>query len=235
MTNLSVILSTYNEAENIEQSIKKLLTKNSVNEIIIVDDNSTDETINIIKKINSDKIKLHIRVNTKGFASAFLYGIAVSRGDYILRFDVDMHTEIDFFIQTYDANKDRDCLIFSRYVDNGNDFRGAYRRVSSLIINKLCQYVLSRKIKDYTSCIMFFKRDILQDIYPKNTFYANFIIEFIYSLILKNKDFIEIGYTQKKNTETNSKSAPSIIAFLKNGFFYLATILKCFILKFFIK
>jgi hypothetical protein len=148
-----------------------------------------------------------------------------------MRFDVDMHSEIDLFLNTFEKNTDKECLIFSRYVVNGDDQRGLYRKLPSIIINKLCQYLLSNKIKDYTSCIIFFKKDILMDIMPKNTRYANFIIEFVFFLILKKKNFLEIGFIQKKNTELNSKSSPNILGFLKNGFFYLLTIFRCILFK----
>jgi dolichol-phosphate mannosyltransferase len=233
MTNLSVVLSTYNEAANIRETINKLLLKKLVKEIIIIDDNSNDDTVSIINSIKNEKIFLHVRKNTKGFASSFIYGIMMSKGDYILRFDVDMHSEIELFLNSFEKNMENDCVIFSRYVDDGKDLRSAYRRVPSFILNRISQFMLSEKIKDYTSCVMFFKRDILQDCFPNNTYYANFIIEFVYSLILKNKKVIEIGYVQNKNTENNSKSAPSIISFMKNGLFYLATILKCFIKRLF--
>ncbi len=114
---------------------------------------------------------------------------------------------------------------------NGNDLRGFYRKIPSLILNKICQYLLSNKIKDYTSCVIFFKRDILSDILPQNSYYANFIIEFVFSLIIKKKNYFEIGFIQKKDTELNSKSAPNAFKFFKNGFFYLITIFKCVILK----
>jgi hypothetical protein len=79
---------------------------------------------------------------------------------------------------------------------------------------------------------MFFKKDLLMDIMPKNTRYANFIIEFVFFLILKKKNYLEIGFIQKKNTELNSKSSPNIFGFLKNGFFYLFTIFRCILFKF---
>jgi len=231
MNNLSIVLSTFNEESNIKQTLVKLLNNTSVKEIIIVDDSSTDNTVNIINHLRNDKIKLFIRKTTKGFASAFIFGIIMSSGNYILRFDLDMHTEIDFFIKTFEKNKDKDCVIFSRYVNNGFDSRSNYRKISSLLLNTICQYLLSKKIKDYTSCIMFFKRGLLSDIFPQNSYYANFIIEFVFSLILKKKNYLEVGFIQKKNTELNSKSAPNIFTFLKNGFFYLITILKCVLLR----
>jgi dolichol-phosphate mannosyltransferase len=231
MSNLSIVLCTYNEASNIKQTLNKLINKNSIKEIIIIDDSSTDGTSNIIESFDNDKIKLYIRKNTKGFASAFIFGIMMSSGDYILRFDVDMFAEIDFFLGTFEKNKDKDCVIFSRYKENGKDLRSNYRKIPSLILNKICQHLLSKKIKDYTSCIIFFKRNLLSDIIPQNSYYANFIIEFVFSLILKKKNYLEIGFKQKKSTELNSKSSPNILGFLKNGFFYLITILKCVLLK----
>jgi len=231
MINLSIILSTYNEEENISETLKKITNNELVNEIIIIDDNSSDNTVSIIKTFNNNKIKLFVRKKTKGFASAFVFGLFVSNGDYILRFDVDMHSQISFFLESFKKYNNKECVIFSRYVENGNDLRGNYRKISSLILNKTCQYLLSGKIKDYTSCIMFFKRDILKDVIPKNTSYANFIIEFVFDLILKDKDYLEVGYTQTRNTEMNSKSAPDILNFFKNGFFYLISIFRCILLK----
>ena len=71
----------------------------------------------------------------------------------------------------------------------------------------------------------------MSDVFPQNSYYANFIIEFVFSLILKKKNYLEVGFIQKKNTELNSKSAPNILGFFKNGFFYLITIFKCVLLK----
>ena len=108
MGDLSIILCTYNEAINISATLAKLIRRNSIKEIIIVDDNSTDGTIKIIQSLKNDKIKLFVREKTRGFASAFIFGILMSNGHYILRFDADMHQEIDFFIDTFEKNKDKD-------------------------------------------------------------------------------------------------------------------------------
>ena len=145
MNNLSIVLSTFNEEGNIKQALTKLINKNSVEEIIIIDDNSTDKTVAIINDFKNDKIKLFIRKKTRGFASAFIFGIIMSNGNYILRFDLDMHSEIDFFIDTFEKNKDRDCVIFSRYTGDGKDLRSNYRKIPSLFLNKTCQYILSNK------------------------------------------------------------------------------------------
>ena len=78
---------------------------------------------------------------------------------------------------------------------------------------------------------MFFNKKILSDVFLQNSIYANFIIEFVFNLIVMKKNYLEVGFTQKRHTETNSKSVPNIFGFLKNGFLYLITILKCIILR----
>ena len=78
---------------------------------------------------------------------------------------------------------------------------------------------------------MIFNKNILKDIKIDNTLYANFIIKFTYLLIIKRKKFVELPFTQKKITEINSKSAPSIKIFIKNGLLYLLTIVECLLIK----
>ncbi len=232
MNNLSIVLCSYNEEKFIEKTLLKLIKKEIVTEIIIVDDNSNDQTINIIKNINHNKIKLFVRKDIKGFASALNYGISKTNNDNILRFDIDMYSEIDYLLEKYREYSKKDCIIFSRYISNGEDQRSAYRKYPSLIINKICNYLLSSKIKDYTSCIMVFKKNILEDVPIKNTLYANFIIEFVFLMIKKNKNFLEVPFIQTQNTEENSKSAPNFFTFIKNGSLYLITIIKCLLIKY---
>lgn len=232
MKDLSIVLSTYNEANNIRQTINSLLTKNNVKEIIIIDDDSNDGTVNVLKKLQNSKIKIVIRKKIRGFASAFIDGLKIATGDYILRFDLDMYESIDFFFDAFQKiSTNEDCIIFSRYKGNGRDYRSIYRSMPSYILNKLCQKLLYSKIKDYTSCIIIFKRDILSEIFPKNTHYANFIIDFIFEMIRKNKNIKEVPFVQNKITEANSKSAPNVIKFLFNGSFYLFSILRCMFIK----
>lgn len=232
MNNLSIVLCSYNEALNIYPTLIKLTNKKFIKEIIIIDDNSTDGTIDLVNKFNEPKIKLIVRKKETGFASAFIKGINLSSADYILRFDIDMYDNIEFFLKHFlSIDKHDDLLIFSRYVKNGSDERSLYRNIPSYIINLFCRILLSSKVKDYTSCIMIIKKNLLNDCYPKESNYANFIIEFVYDVILKEKKIKEIGFIQKKSTESNSKSAPNILKFFFNGMLYFFTIFKCLFKK----
>ena len=51
MNNLSIVLSTYNEEDNIRQTLTKLMNNSLISEVIIIDDNSNDQTVKIINEI----------------------------------------------------------------------------------------------------------------------------------------------------------------------------------------
>ena len=72
-----IIIPTYNEAENIEDVINKILSLQNNNFILVVDDNSPDGTSNIVenlKKDNTDKLFLITREKKDGLGSAYKVG-----------------------------------------------------------------------------------------------------------------------------------------------------------------
>jgi len=73
--NITIILSTHNEELSIKHTISELIKHIKDVEIVVVDDNSPDGTLEILKKINYPKLKIFIREKNKGLASAFLLGL----------------------------------------------------------------------------------------------------------------------------------------------------------------
>ena len=96
----SLIITTYNSENYVEQAIISVLNQTRLpDEIIICDDNSTDNTIKLCEKFN-DKLKIHINNNgPSGYTNAFNYAFKLGTGDYItiLHFDDLIHP---LFIET---------------------------------------------------------------------------------------------------------------------------------------
>ena len=86
---VSVIIVNWNGAQYIEKCISSLLemSYNSF-EIVVVDNNSTDNSVDIIKNI-SPKIKIIVNKRNLGFARACNIGIEVAKGEYIGLFNND--------------------------------------------------------------------------------------------------------------------------------------------------
>ena len=87
---VSIIIVTRNHSSFLSRCIKSLTNQTYGNlEIIIVDDNSTDNTTDLIKSINSSKIKYFLYTDNKGLAALRNYGINKSKGEYIFFTDSD--------------------------------------------------------------------------------------------------------------------------------------------------
>ena len=93
---LSFILPTYNEAGNIGKLIETIKFQEELKaftlEFIVVDDNSSDDTQNVVQKLIRKKwpVKLIVRRHERGLASAILTGIRQAKGDYLIIMDTDL-------------------------------------------------------------------------------------------------------------------------------------------------
>ena len=225
---ISIILSTYNEAFFIEDTIKKIFDNIKNVEIILVDDNSTDGTFDIVKRMHNPNIKAYSR-QSRGLASAFLVGLINSSSDIVGWLDSNMGELPKKLPEMINKLSEYDVVILSRYVDGGVDLRSKPRVITSQLINYFCRLVLSNKIKDYTSGVFLMKREVLLAAVPVATGHGEFFIEFIYKCLKNKKKIIEIPYTHPPDLEGMSKTASSFFRFIYLGFYYLIRIIQTFI------
>jgi len=221
--NTSIILCTYNEAKYIKNTVAEL-EKNIPNvEIVIVDDYSTDGTIEIIKNINhSNKYKVIYRKKSRSLASAFVRGISETSGDYIGWIDTNM-SEVtrNFPKMIKELSFETDIVVLSRYVNGGADNRVFLRRLSSKYFNIFCGIILRSPIKDFTSSIFLMKRNVLDEVTFLGYGHGEFFLEFLHNAFKKGFKIKEIPYTQNKDEDiSNSKSASSLLKFFYLGFMY---------------
>jgi len=89
---VSIIMAVYNRENFLEEAISSILRQNYSNfELIIVDDGSTDNSLNIARKFASrdKRIKIVLLNENKGFAAARNEGLKRARGEFITQFDSD--------------------------------------------------------------------------------------------------------------------------------------------------
>ena len=227
MFKISMILCTFDEDQYIEKTINSLFQNIENIEVVIVDDDSNDNTREIIKNnTHKDKITLIHRKKTRGLASAFSTAILKCKGDRIGWLDTNMSQLSSKF---NDLNKkiDEGCdiAILSRYVDGGADKRKLLRSISSRIYNYICRIFLSSKIKDYTSGIFLMKKEVLNEIPFISYGHGDFFVEFMENSIRKGLIIKEIPYIQEKDENLNSsKTEGNIFKFFYLGFKYFMRI-----------
>ncbi len=222
MYKISIILCTLNEESHIEKTIKKIFKVYPKAEIVIVDDNSTDKTVKIIKKLQLKNINLIQRHRARGLASAFVVGMFNAKGVYIGWIDSNMSYVMDKFKNMEKLlDNGYDLVLLSRYVKGGSDQRSFTRVLFSKVFNNFCQLFLSNKIKDFSSGIFLLKRDILKEIVPLGYGHGEFFVEFILKIYLTSFKIKEIPYVQKDNDPNGkSKTFPSLYYFFKLSLIY---------------
>ena len=223
----SIILCTYNEVNHLEDTIKKLEKNIPDLEIVIVDDFSTDGTVELIGKLNqSNKFKTVFRKRSRNLASAFVRGLTETTGKYVGWIDTNMGELTTKFPEMINELKlNNDLILMSRYINGGGDNRVFVRAFCSKYFNLLCRLLLRTPIKDFTSSIFLMKREILDEVTFLGYGHGEFFLEFIYNVHQKGFIIKEIPYIQKKDIdESNSKSSPNLFRFFSLGALYILRI-----------
>jgi len=224
----SIVLCTYNEANYIENTIKELENNIENLEIVVVDDFSTDGTVEILKKLNNkEKYKIIFRKKSRSLASAFARGMVETTGDYVGWIDTNMSELAPKFVHCIkELESNTDLVLLSRYINGGGDERVLLRALASKYFNKLCRIIFNVKTKDLTSSIFLMKRTILDEVTILGYGHGEFFLEFLYNVHKKGYIVSEIPYVQKKDKDVaNSKSAPNLFKFFYHGFMYFLRIL----------
>ena len=87
---ITVLMSVYNGAEFLQEAIDSILTQTfSDFEFLIIDDGSTDDSVQIIESYTDDRIKLIRNTQNIGLTKSLNRGISLASGKYIVRMDAD--------------------------------------------------------------------------------------------------------------------------------------------------
>jgi len=158
MKEISIIIPTFNEKENIHrliENIKKVVPKAH---IVIVDDSLDNEIGKIVKKNKYLRVNYYHRKNTRGRGSAVLFGLRknFSKGKKCIFVEMDAdfsHRPIELKknIELF-KKKNYDLLISSRYLKNSKIINWPIsRKIFSKLSNILAQLVLRVNVSDYTN------------------------------------------------------------------------------------
>ncbi len=170
---ISVILPTYNEAENIPDLLQSIVAilRGQPFEIILVDDNSPDGTWNVaheqIKII--PQLSVIRRMNDRGLSSAVCTGLDASKGDFLVVMDSDgQHDPSLVMLMISRLKQGSDLVIGSRYMSGGSVGDWVRdRRIISRIGTFFCHLVSHAKVSDPLSGFFAMQRDLYSSIRSK--------------------------------------------------------------------
>jgi len=152
---LSVIIPTFNESENVDPLIEKLSAALSGIhwEAIFVDDDSPDGTARLIREraLQDSRIRVIHRIGRKGLSSAVIEGMLAASAPYLAVIDGDLQHDEGLLPQMLQTAKQEGCdlVIGSRYVQGGGVGDWAEgRRAASRFATRISRFVLPADISD---------------------------------------------------------------------------------------
>ena len=111
---LSIIIPCYNEAENIPillEKFKQVISESKIKdiELILVDNNSKDNTKEVLKEILSKyKFAISVFQPIQGYGAAVYKGIELAKGEFICTTHADLQTDPFDVIKAYNLIKEQD-------------------------------------------------------------------------------------------------------------------------------
>lgn len=220
MRNL-VIIPTYNEIENIEAIIRKVMGLSVSFDVLIVDDGSPDGTGYKVKELQlvfENRLFIEERKGKLGLGTAYIHGFkwALAHNyDYIFEMDADFSHNPDDLVRLFTACSEQgyDVAIGSRYIKGVNVVNWPIGRVlMSYFAGVYVRLVTRMPIMDPTGGFICYSNKVLSTI-PLNkiTFvgYA-FQIEMKFNAYLYKFNIIEVPIIFTDRTLGTSKMSPKI-------------------------
>ena len=222
MISLSVLLPTYNEAENVSALLDKIPNIPEIVEIVVIDDDSPDQTWRIAS--GNPRVTVIRRFGERGLVSALNRGIQESHGEMVTWLDADGSMPPELIPKMLHKKEDADIVIASRYVDGGLDSRrSGVRRVTSRVINRVAEKLLHTGIHDCTTGYVLCNRKWLLE-HPLEGVYGDYCIRFLIQAERAGLKIGELGFENVERAHGASKTEESWLGFFKLGIAYLETI-----------
>ncbi len=196
----TILLPTYNEAENINPLINAIWKHIPKANILVIDDNSPDGTAKIVKGA-----RVLLRTTNRGLTNSLRDGIKASKTDLVGWMDCDFSHPPEIIPKLISAHAD---IAIAR--------RNTYPFFSG-VINTLCQLFFGRDIHDYTTGFLVAKRNVVKEI-PLRGDYGEYCIDFLVRAKRKGFRIVEIPYDSPPRMRGASKTS------LTYGLGYLSTV-----------
>ena len=220
MSDSIVIIPTYNEKENIEKIIRKVLSLDFPYHILIIDDGSPDGTAGIVKRLQHDfpnRLFLEERVGKLGLGTAYIHGFKwclAHHYTYIFEMDADFsHNPEDLDRLRAACLAGADMAIGSRYIKGVNVVNWPMKRVlMSYFASGYVRFITGMDIRDATAGFVCYKRQVLETIPLQKIKFVGyaFQIEMKFTAVKYGFKVVEVPIIFTDRTEGTSKMSTKI-------------------------
>jgi dolichol-phosphate mannosyltransferase len=235
---LSIVIPAYNEEGSLPETISTLyatlLQENITHEILVINDNSKDNTLQVLVELSKTVPTLHYITNAppyNGFGYAVRKGLENFSGDCVAIMMADLSdspTDLVLFYRTMLKEK-TDCVFGSRFIKGGAVYD--YPKLKLYInrfANILVKFIFNVPYNDFTNAFKLYKKETILGIQPFLSPHFNLTLELSLKAIVRGYSFAIVP-----NSWTNRKYGESKLKIKEMGSRYFFILLYCLIEKFF--
>jgi len=174
MKSVLILIPTYNESENIENLLSRLvaarinLSKNYAVDFLVIDDSSPDKTAQIAQSVTIEGLSILIRDKKTGLGPAYLAGFKqglTGNYDYFVEMDADLSHQPEQLIDLLHAADAKSLVIGTRWMPGGSVINWPVRReLISRFGTWYASFVLKLPYQDLTSGFRVLPRELLETI-----------------------------------------------------------------------
>ena len=163
--NLSVVIPVYNEVHNIPEIIKRVQAQKLANEIIIVDDGSSDGTRDVLKELDGKKkVRVILHERNQGKGAAVVTGIKASKGDILLIQDADLEYDPRDYPQILRPIEEglADVVYGSRFLGGARRVAMFWHMIANMLLTTMTNILYDTILTDMETGYKVFRRSVIE-------------------------------------------------------------------------
>jgi dolichol-phosphate mannosyltransferase len=233
---LSVVLPAYNEEGSIEETLRTLYAKlkeESIDhEIVVVNDNSKDNTLGLLTSLQADipTLVVHTNHGPNGFGYAIRYGLERFSGDCVAVMMSDLSDDPADLVAFYRkmVAENLDCVFGSRFIRGGATYDyPKHKYFINRFANTLIRFLIGIKYNDSTNAFKMYRKHTILGLKPFLSAHFNLTIELPLKAIIRG-----YSYGVLPNSWRNRKAGESNLKIKEMGSRYLFILLYVIIEKY---
>ncbi len=166
----SVVMPVYNEIASVEQVVWRVLAQRPVQQLVIVDDCSSDGSLDVLERLARSEARIHLEHHTvnQGKGAALRTGIAKATGDIVIIQDADLEydpEEYSSLLAPILSGK-ADVVFGSRFIGGAGAHRVLYfwHYVGNRFLTLCSNMATDLNLTDMETCYKAFRTEVIQKI-----------------------------------------------------------------------